>query len=272
MINNHQAAHIVSSDLFLPQLLLALPFLAVLMMYIFAAVFSGRRHKRWPIYRTVFWVLGVIFAIIAVAGPLANQAHLDFRAHILGHLFLGMLAPLLMALGAPIRLALRTFSTSLARKLSRILRSWPSRIYTDPIVASLLNIGGLWLLYTTDLYSMMHESILLHFIVHMHVFLAGYLFTVSIIYIDPMPHRSPFLYRSIVLIVALASHGILSKYIYANPPASVPITQAENGAMIMYYGGDAIDLMLIFVLCYQWYKGTRPRAVVSESLQYHESR
>ena len=28
--------------------------------------------------------------------------------------------------------------------------------------------------------------------------------------------------------------------------------------MIMYYGGDAIDIALIVVLCHQWYVATRP--------------
>lgn len=38
----------------------------------------------------------------------------------------------------------------------------------------------------------------------------------------------------------------------------VPIDQAKTGGLIMYYGGDAIDLILITILCYQWFKETRP--------------
>ncbi|WP_231597513.1 cytochrome c oxidase assembly protein [Bacillus sp. SA1-12] len=233
-------------------------------MYILAAVVSSRYYKPWPIYRTVCWVFGVFFAIIAVAGPLASRAHVDFTAHMIGHLFLGMLAPLLMTLAAPITLVLRSLSVPLARRFSKFLKSWPLRIFTNPLVASLLNIGGLWLLYTTNLYSLMHESILLHLIVHFHVFLAGYLFTVSMIYMDPISHRVPFLNRAIVLIVALAGHGILSKYIYAQPPAGVPTAQAEIGGMLMYYGGDAIDSILIFIFCLQWFRDSRPRANVHQ--------
>lgn len=232
----------------------------VLILYTLAAFISSRRLKRWPLHRTICWSLGVFCAAFAMIGPLADRAHVDFSAHMLGHLLLGMLAPLLMALAAPITLVLRTIPVIHARQLSFILKSKPIRILSNPLAASFLNIGGLWTLYTTGLYAAMHQSIFLHLFIHIHVFLAGYLFTVSIIYIDPSPHKTGFVYRAIVLIAALAGHGILSKYIYAHPPEGVPAVQAEAGAMLMYYGGDAIDLVLIFILCYQWFKAARPRA------------
>ena len=255
--NNHSIHIDVAA--FVPQILLALPFGIALILYIYAVIRSNQKYKRWPKYRTTYWVLGVLFAILALAGPLANLAHGNFTAHMVGHLLLGMLAPLLMALAAPVTLILRTLPTPIARKFSKILQSWPSRWLTNPIVASILNVGGLWLLYASNLYALMHESILIHFIVHMHVFIAGYLFTISLIYIDPRPHQLSFWYRSIVFIIALAGHGILSKYIYAHPPMGVFKDQAESGAMLMYYGGDAIDIALIIILCFHWFRATRPR-------------
>ena len=253
-INNH-IHHVAGIG---PQLLLTIPIVLSLIMYILAAFFSNRRHKPWPLYRTVCWVFGVIFAVISIAGPIANRAHMDFTAHMLAHLFLGMLAPLLMVLAAPMTLVLRTLSVSSARRLSLVLRSWPSHVFTHPIVASFLNVGGLWFLYTTELYSIMHESTPLHLMVHFHIFVAGYLFTMSMIYIDPIPNRISFLNRAIVLVIALAGHAILSKYIYTHPPDGVFLDQAEIGGMLMYYGGDAIDIVIIFILCKQWYRATRP--------------
>lgn len=247
----------------IPQLLLALPFVIVLILYIGAVIISNQHHKPWPLSRTVYWFIGILFAVISVTGPLANQAHMDFTAHMLIHLLLGMLAPLLMVLAAPMTLVLRTIRITHARRLTRILRYWPSRMFTHPLVTSVLNIGGLWLLYTTNLYTLMHESAVLNVIVHFHVFMAGYLFTVSMIYIDPIFHRISFLYRSIVLIIALAGHGILSKYIYIHSPTGIPLEQANQGSMMMYYGGDVIEFIIIFVLCWQWFRATKPRRGVT---------
>ncbi|MBL5768340.1 hypothetical protein B5V88_08075 [Heyndrickxia sporothermodurans] len=250
-------------DEFVPEVLLALPFIVVFILYIFAVVVSNRRHKKWSLYRTTSWIFGVICVLIAVIGPLADRSHVDFSAHMLGHLLLGMLAPLFMVLAAPMTLILRTLNVRTARKLSRLLRSRLVSVFNNPIITSVLNIGGLWLLYTTNLYNLMHENIFVHVFVHLHVFIAGYLFTASLIYIDPTPHRVRFVYRAIVFILALAGHGILSKYIYAHPPNGVPQNQAEAGGMLMYYGGDVIDAIIIFIFCFHWYRAIRPKASFS---------
>lgn len=242
-----------------PQLLMALPYVVALVLYATAVLISNRSRRKWPVYRTVFWFIGILCAVAAVSGPLANRAHMDFTAHMLGHLLLGMLAPLLMALAAPMTLFLRALKVNQARRLTGLMKSGPVRVLSNPVTAALLNVGGLWVLYTTDLYGAMHQNILLHAVIHLHVFLAGYLFTVSMIYIDPAPHRTSFVYRAVVLVLALGGHGILSKYIYAYPPNGVPADQAENGGMLMYYGGDVIDIVLIFILCLQWYRAARPR-------------
>jgi putative membrane protein len=257
----HNHVHPASRPSF--ELLLALPFVLAVLIYILLALVSNRRHKRWPFYRYLFWIFGVLSASIALMGPIANLAHENFTAHMVGHLFLGMLAPLLLVHAAPMTLLMRTLSVGSARRLSRVLRSLPVSISCNPVVASILNIGGLWVLYTTELYSAMQDNLLLHIVIHTHVFLAGYLYTLSFLYIDPAPHRYGFVFRAVVLILSLAAHGILSKYIYAHPPVGVPNEQAEVGGMIMYYGGDLVEIFLIFLFCRQWYKAARPRTVVS---------
>lgn len=253
-------------DFMIIQWMLAIPFLFAIMLYLIAVKMANKRFRSWPLYRISLWIIGNICAIITVMGPLAERAHHDFVVHMVGHLLLGMLAPLLMVLGAPMTVFLRALPVRKARKLAIILKSRPLHVCTNPIFTSLLNIGGLWILYTTDLYIAMMSNPLLHMVVHKHVFIAGYLFTMSIIYIDPVSHRKSYLYRAIVLVIALSAHQILSKFIYANPPTGVHAKDAEMGAMLMYYGGDVIDIVIIIILCYQWFKATRPRDSVSAEI------
>ncbi len=218
------------------------------LLYLFAA-----RNTHWPPYRSLCWVLGILCAVSVI------KPHTGFASHMWGHLLLGMQAPLLMVLSRPVTLVLRTIPAPLARQLTRLMKSRAFGLISDPVTASVLNIGGLWLLYTTNIYAHMHHHAVLHELIHFHVWLAGYFFTASMISLDPRPHPRSFLYRSIVLVIALAAHGILAKYIYANPPLGVSAEEAEQGAMIMYYGGDLIDLVLIIIFCHQWYTVTRPR-------------
>jgi putative membrane protein len=253
-----------------PQIILILPFTLGLVLYLLCLVISNRRYKRWPRYRTLLWLCGICCAGSAVIGPLAQRAHFDFTVHMLGHLLLGMLAPLLMALASPLTLLMRSLSVSAARKFTRLLHHPFFTTLRDPIVASVLNIGGLWVLYTTPLYTVMHHYALLHVFIHFHVFLAGYLFTISMINVDLKTMKTSYLYRLIVLVMALAGHGILAKLIYAHPPGGVPKAEAELGSMLMYYGGDAVDLILIVIFCYQWYHDKRPRADVAVQPEYFD--
>ncbi|TWT16027.1 cytochrome c oxidase assembly protein [Planomicrobium sp. CPCC 101079] len=229
------------------------------LLYVGAIFLSNKKRRPWPWFRTVFWSAGIISMALVLTGPLAAWSHTSFIAHMVGHLLLGMLAPLFMVLSAPMTLILRALNVDSARRLVFLLKSRPIFWLSHPVTAAILNVGGLYVLYTTDIYLAMHHNPLIELVVHAHVFFAGYLFTGAIIYIDPVAHRFSYLYRSVILIAALAGHGILSKYIYAYPPTGVPRGEAEAGGMLMYYGGDAIDLMLIVILCYHWYKATRPR-------------
>ncbi|MBB4825610.1 putative membrane protein [Sporosarcina luteola] len=243
----------------LTDLLFGLPACAALFLYSWAVYKSNRigRLRQWPVYRTVLWFAGVLCISAALVGPLAAQSHHSFTWHMASHLLLGMLGPLLMALAAPMTLVLRTLDVRKARRISKLLSSRAVGFYTNPIIASLFNIGGLWILYTTGLFQAMHANLLLHVLVHLHMLAAGYLFTISMIYIDPVSHRHSFRFRTAVFIVALAGHGILSKFLYAYPPHGVEIEDARAGAMLMYYGGDAVDLLLIIVLFHQWYRSAR---------------
>jgi len=226
--------------------------------YLFG-VCSPKQRQPWPWQRTLLWTAGLLAAAAGLVGPMARDAAGDFRAHMLSHLLIGMLAPLLLVLGAPVTLLLRALPVPAAKRVTRLLSSPPLRIVAHPVTALLLNSGGLWLLYLTGLAGAMHRPGIGAFLIAVHLLAAGYLFTAAIIGIDPVRHRPPVAHRAVVLVVAMAAHAILAKWLYAHPPAGFPIEQAEAGARLMYYGGDAVDLLLITIFCAQWYRRTRPR-------------
>lgn len=237
-----------------PDLIIALPFAFALAFYGGCAIIQWRCGQSWPWYRSASWTVGVIAAAAGFVGPLAAAAHQDFVAHMWSHLLVGMLGPLLLVLGAPVTLALRSMHVGSARRLSHVLSSWPARFLTAPVVASILNVGGMWVLYSTPLYDAMRASFLVHLIVMTHFLLAGYLFTAAIIPIDPAPHRAGFPLRTAVVVLALAAHGILAKTLYAHPPVGVDGLDAQAGTMLMYYAGDVVDVAIITILCAQWYR------------------
>lgn len=225
------------------------------------ALWASRARSPWPIARALSWFAGIACAALAL-GPVAQAAHDSFTAHMVGHLLLGMLAPLLLVLGAPVTLALRALPVGPARAVSRLLRSRNVRVLTHPIVAAVLNAGGLWLLYGTAVFALMHGSALVQALVQLHVFLAGYIFTASIVGTDPDPHRASIGMRAGVLLAFIAVHSMLAKWLYGRAPAGVDARDAQVGAQVMYYGGDVIDVTLLVLLGLAWYRATgrRPAA------------
>ena len=140
------------------------------------------------------------------------------------------------------------------------------RVLTEPGVAAVLDVGGLWLLYGTPLLDLAHEHPLLDVVVHGHVLLAGYLFTAVLVGSDPLPHRRGTRHLLVVLVLALAAHDVLAKRLYA-AAAGMDVVDEQRGALLMYYGGDAVDLALAVLICARWYRRTRPRDLGSGQAQ-----
>ncbi|MET4637421.1 cytochrome c oxidase assembly protein [Mycetocola sp. 2940] len=221
--------------------ILGVALLAVLAVYLFAALRSDF-HGRWPRYRIVLWIAGCFVAAVSVQALIAK--HDDFVVHALAHVGLGMLAPVLLMLSAPIALSLQSLSPVPARRLERLLQSRPARFVGHPITAAGLYLGGLWLLYAGGLYPRLHTNGLLFAVVHMCIFVTGCLFSASVAGLDPNPRRAGLLTRAIVLCVVVAGYGILSVHLFVNPPSRVPAASAETGGMILFFGGAAASGIL----------------------------
>jgi putative membrane protein len=215
----------------------------VVLALLVAGWFYVRAAREWPHGRTVRWVLGLVAAATGVVlGGLP-----DLRASVGGHLLLGMVAPLLLVTAAPVTLALRTLPVRHARSVARVLRSRPAVVLTHPAVAAVLDVGGLWLMYRTDLLAAMPPAL-----VHAHMLLAGYLFAFSLVGPDPAPHRPGLGVRAGVLVAAVAAHDVLAKLIYASPPSGVPVAQAEAAGVLLYYAAAPVHLALFVLLGREW--------------------
>jgi putative membrane protein len=237
----------------------ALSEITLLTLVITAGVYAGaafnvRERQGWSWWRVVAWVTAMGLVLASLTGRLGTAAAVDFRAHVVTHLLLGQAVPLLIVAAAPVTLLLRALPVGAARRVTWLLGTWPLRWLTEPVVAAVLSIGGLWVLYGTPVYALSQSYEWLHVLVHAHLMITGYLVTASLVGRDPMPHRRSHGYRSVVLVALLAAHAIVAKTLYAVPPTGVPVERAESGAMIMYYGGDALSLVLVIWLCAEWYR------------------
>ena len=231
-------------------------------LYIFAAHVVQPELRSWKIKRTGSFMIGTGLLALAFCPPILTWAHHDIRGHMLQHLLLGMFAPLALVMASPITLLLRNLPVRTARFCSGCLRSRTSVWISHPFTTLLLNIGVMYLLYMTSLYQASLTNMWLHVFIHVHFFVAGYLYCWSIAGRDNSPYRASLHVRLLALFLGIAAHGYLAKLMYINlwPRVSLYNNQTytveaiQSAAQLMYYGGDLAELLLAVALFYGWYK------------------
>jgi cytochrome c oxidase assembly factor CtaG/putative copper export protein len=172
-----------------------------------------KRGDSWPVLRTVLWVLGMALLFYITNGGVNEYEKYLFSTHMLAHMTLGMMVPVLLVPGAPITLALRTI-----RKRddgSRGPREWimlatHSKYFgflSRPLVAAVLFVASLWIFYYSPLFRWATTDHLGHQWMIIHFLLTGYLFVQSLIGVDPSPHKAPYPLRLLVLLATMAFHA-----------------------------------------------------------------
>ncbi len=257
----HHPSHQINSPDFSDWIPVVLLVLAALMYY-YSVVRICNSKSGWYGWRTLSFTAGIVMLIVAMLPSIMHWAHQDLRGHMVQHLLIGMYAPLFLVLGAPILLALKALPVSIARVMTYVLRSHLFYILSHPFTAFILNIGGMYLLYLTPLYIMSLNNPILHYGIHLHFLLAGYLFTWSLIGQEPVQVRVSFNMRVFMLFISIAFHAFLSKFMYAylyplNSPHSSE--QIEAASKLMYYWGDLSELLLTIALFAAWYRERKDR-------------
>ncbi|HLL69596.1 MAG TPA: cytochrome c oxidase assembly protein [Micromonosporaceae bacterium] len=227
--------------------------LTALVGYLLAAARLIRTGRRWRSSRAAAFLLGTALLGVAACPALTRLAATDFRAHVAVHLLLGGFAPLALALGRPMTLALATMPRAERRYAVRALRSRAGRTVAHPWVAAALAVGPLYPLYLTPFFATVERTPVLHTVAHVHFLLAGYLLAAVTIGIDTGRPAS-LRVRVSALVLAFAGHATLAKLLYvAGSVPGYPTEQVTAGAELMYYGGDVAELLLVAAVFTRWY-------------------
>nr|WP_201470682.1 cytochrome c oxidase assembly protein [Microbacterium hydrocarbonoxydans] len=243
-----------------------------LFLYLAGARRLRRRGDRWPIHRTIFWVLGMLLLVWVTCGPINAYQEYLFSVHMLGHMMLSMAIPLLLVSGAPITLALRAIhkrddGTRGGREwIMWAVHSPFAKVVTHPFVAAGIFVLSLWAFYFTDLvrWSMYehlgHEWMIAHFLI------SGYLFVMSLVGADPVPYRLPYAGRLITLIAVMAMHAFFGMAMMMQEGLLVadwfgsmgrtwgpdPMDDQYIGGGIAWSIGEIPTLILAITVAIQW--------------------
>jgi len=229
-----------------------------------------KRGDRWPIYRAVLWVAGLLLLAYITNGGINVYEQYLFSAHMLGHMGLTMAVPVLLVPGAPVTLAARAIRPR--KDGSRGGREWIllavhskfASIIANPIVAAVLFAGSLWVFYYSPLFrwTMLdhigHEWMVAHFLI------TGYLFVQSLIGIDPVPYRLPYPFRLVLLLGTMAFHAffglaimtgtglMLADWYGAMGWGTNALDDQQLGGGIAWSIGEIPTVALAITVAFQW--------------------
>jgi putative membrane protein len=245
---------------FLLDVMVGSAWLTILVLYLVAGRAGALRGRpAWPAGRSASWLVGSALGLAVSVGPLARAAHDHFTAHMAVHLVLGMLVPLLLVLGAPVTLFLRAVPVRVGRRYSRIARTAAVGALAHPVTGLVLTTVPLALVYWSGASQQLVHHPVLGPLLHLHFVAAGFLFTYAVIGSDPNPHRAPAWLRGSAIVAGIAAHGVVAKQLFAIGQQGVALADAEQGAQLMYYGGDAVHAVVLVVFCAQVYRSSGRR-------------
>ncbi|MFE9856362.1 cytochrome c oxidase assembly protein [Streptomyces sp. NPDC050256] len=252
-------------------------------LYAYAVLRLRRRGDGWPVSRTVFFVVGVLTIALVMCTRLNDYGMVMFSVHMVQHMVISMLSPILLLLGAPVTLALRALPVAgRDRKgprelLLMLLHSRYMKIITHPAFTIPLFIASLYALYFTPLFDFLMGSTAGHLAMMVHFLAVGLVFFWPIMGIDPGPHRPGYLMRMLELFAGMPFHAFFGialmmasepmVKVYENPPASLGIDALsdQNAAGGIAWAFSEIPSVLVLVaLVFQWYRSEQRTAKRSD--------
>jgi cytochrome c oxidase assembly factor CtaG len=261
--------------MFLPHLepwsVLAVLSLLGVVGYLVALVVLRRSGVAWPWWRTASWIAGCA-SLFAVTGTWLNGYSMAlFSVHMAQHMVLSMISPLLLLIGAPVTLALRTLPRG--RGLAGVprallldaLHSRVARFLSHPLFTLPLFLGSLYGVYFTPIFDTLMANPVGHQFMLAHFTVTGLLFFGPILSQDPWPRTMGHGARMLELLVPMPLHAffgvaimmadVLVVQTFAMPPAGWgvdPLADQATAGSIAWSFGELPTVFVMAIVLFSW--------------------
>ncbi|MGO2111763.1 MAG: cytochrome c oxidase assembly protein [Pseudoclavibacter sp.] len=172
-----------------------------------------QRGDKWPVLRTVSFMVAVAILLYLVNGALFVYGRFMFSFHMTEHMVLSMIIPIFLVVSAPMTLLLRAVrprkdgSTGTREWALLVVHSKWAKFFANPIVAAVLFGGSLLVFYFTPLFRWAVTDHVGHMWMIADFLIVGYVFVTSLIGDEPGIKRAPYPMRLIVLVLVMTFHA-----------------------------------------------------------------
>ena len=187
--------------------------LGAIALYLYGVSVLRKRGDKWPLVRTISFVSGMLVLLYVTNGAMNAYQEYLFSVHMVGHMVLSMMVPVLLVPGAPVTLLSRAQAPR--KDGSWGMREWVlwavhtpfAWFVSHPLFAGLNFALSLVMFYYTPLFRWATEEHLGHQWMLIHFLITGYLFVQSLMGVDPQPHRTGYPIKLMLLIGTMAFHA-----------------------------------------------------------------
>ena len=187
--------------------------LGAIALYLYGVSVLRKRGDKWPVVRTISFVSGMLVLLYVTNGAMNAYQEYLFSVHMVGHMVLSMMVPVLLVPGAPVTLLSRAQAPR--KDGSWGMREWVlwavhtpfAWFVSHPLFAGLNFALSLVMFYYTPLFRWATEEHLGHQWMLIHFLITGYLFVQSLMGVDPQPHRTGYPIKLMLLIGTMAFHA-----------------------------------------------------------------
>ena len=214
------------------------------------------RGRRWRPRRTGSFFAGLVSVDLALQSPLATLTGSYFEAHVLQHLLLMIIAPALLAMGAPMTLILQTSGRRAKSVWLRILHGPFFAVVSHPIVVWFLYYGGMLAFFLTPAIGVAMNHMWLMDVINVGFLLGGALFWWPMIGLDPIPRWNvDYPLRMVNLLIGVPLESFLAIALLGSHQTIAPmysLSSTHAGAGVLWVLSELFTVAAVIPIYFQW--------------------
>ena len=224
--------------------------------YVQAVYALAGRGRSWNRWRTVSFLCGLVMIDLALQSPVASFTMHFFEAHMVQHLLLMVTAPPLLALGAPMTLALQTSGRSTKSRLLAVLNSRAFRWWSHPLPTAAIYYFAMFAFFLTSGIQVAMEHMWVMDLVNIAFLVASLHFWWPIVGVDHIPHwpmGHGMKMAALLFGVPVESFLALALLTSTRPVASMyTVGGTHAGAGILWVGAEVFTFLALIPVFVQW--------------------
>lgn len=254
-----------------------LPAIVALVLWWLGVRSVNRAHPLNPVprSRSVAWALGVMVVVFALDSGIERYDTTLFWVHMIQHLLLTLVAPILLLAAGPITMLLRAASSETRRRwILPVLHSRVLRVLSFPVVSWLVFAVVMWASHFSPLFDASLENVWIHRLEHGLFITAAMLFWWPVVGPDPSPWRMKPAAKVLYVGLQMPQNTFLALAIYMSSVplyqhyvttirawGPTPLEDQQIAGGVMWLGGDLAFLTMVILLVVLWMRDDERRTV-----------